>query len=444
MGGKCQFLNLLVLLCLILPSPQLSYAQIASISDATKLSNSGKYKEADVIYDRLLQKHPNKLSLLVAKAFNLSWQGRYNEARKIFAKILREHPNQVDAISGMAYSFAWEGSYFKAKSFFRKLLELNPTSLEGLKGLAYVALWEKDADEAIRRFESLTDLRPKDADLQVSLAQSYLLGSRHISARTTLNKALEIKPNHKTAKELLEKLPATQALVELNLWGGYTRINNANKAGLRAARISWQAKKDLQLWLRYDNALTFDNFALVRGNREISAWFAGGLHNWNEKFTSRLEVGYRQPDSTLSQVFIQGEQVMYLPGNNAVRVGGFYGPQSDGTAEWMSYVGGVISLSKSLRLEPTYFYAKGNAKTSWDQRFLLAANYQLPGGIEFNSGIQYGISSFESSKQNLWGAHVISQIPVGLHWVQALVRYESSPGNSLLIAAFGLRFRLER
>ena len=434
----------LFLLIGILLSINILAAQQLSLADAQQLSTSGQYEKANKVYDQLLAKQPDRIAILVGKGFNLSWKGDYDEAKKVFTQILQQQPDQPDAISGLGYTFAWEGNYGKSKTFFRRLLQHDPNSLEALKGLAYVALWEKDAPEAIRRFESLTDLFPNDADLMVSLTQSYLLANRHISARASLDKALKIKPSHTAALELENKLSATQALVELNIWGGFTHINDENKAGIRAAQVSWRAKEDWQLWVRYDNALTFDNFALVRQHQEIAAWFVGGLHNWNDQFTSRLEVGYRRPDSSLSQLFIQGEQVMYLPGNHAARVGGFYAPRSDGSSEWMSYVGGVFSVNDAFRLEPTYFYAQSSLSTAKDHRFLLAGNYRLNGGVEINSGIQYGIVQSEVQRQSLYGAHAITQIPIGVHWFQGLVRYEHGPGNNLLIGAVGVRFRLER
>ena len=428
----------------ILLSINLLTAQNLSLADARQLSTSRQYEKADRVYDQLLAKQPDRIAILVGKGFNLSWKGDYDGAKKVFTQILQIEPDQPDAISGLGYTLAWEGSYAKSKSFFRRLLQNDPNSFEGVKGLAYVALWEKDAPEAIRRFESLTDLYSNDADLMVSLAQSYLLANRHISARTALDKALKIKSNHSTAVDLRDRLSATQALIEMNLWGGFTHINDANKAGVRAARITWQAKEDLQLWLRYDNALTFDNFALVRQQQEIAAWFTGGLYSWNEQFTTRLEAGYRQPDSNLSQLFIQGEQVMYLSGNHAVRLGGFFGPRSDGFYEWMSYVGGVFSVNDAFRLEPTYFYAQSNLSTTKDHRLLLAWNYRFDGGIEVNSGVQYGIILSESNRQSLYGAHAITQLPVGLHWLQGLIRFERGPGTNLIIGALGVRFRLER
>lgn len=419
-------------------------AQEITYAYAQKLATSGDHDKAEEAFEQLLSETPDDLQLLIGQGFNYSWNGKYFEAKRVFSKILRMEPDQSDALSGMGYTLAWEGNYGKARSFFQMYLNKYPDSKEAEKGLAYTDLWAGNAQEAVIRFEALTTSYPENEELKISLGQAYLLTGRHKDARGAFEEALILDDENEDANELLQKMSVTPALIEANVWGGYSRIENAGEFGLRAARLSWRITHQYQVWARYDNALTLDNLSLTRSNQQFGAFFVGGLASWDKNWATRLEVGRRNLQGDLSQWFVQGEQVAYLKEGKALKVGGFFGPRSDGTHESMSYVGGVLPLMDGLTFEPTYFYSTSSASGSDEHRLLLASTYRFPKGIEVNGGIQYGRVVSEQTKGNIIGGHLIGYVPMGKHWIQLLARYESALNNPLLIGALGLRFRLEK
>ena len=276
------------------------------------------------------------------------------------------------------------------------------------------------------------------------MGQSYLLAGRHLAARKSFQEVLDLDEENEDARELLKKMSGTPAFLETSLWGGYSRVDDRNKWGLRAARLSWRITHQYQVWARYDNALTLDNFALLRSNQQLGALFVGGLASWNDRWATRLEIGQRNLPEELNQWFIQGEQVAYLKGGKAIKIGGFFGPRNDDTHESMMYVGTVLPVADGFSFEPTYFFATSSASNADEHRFLLAGTYRLPQGLEFNGGIQLGKVVSKLNDGNIIGGHLISYIPVGPHWIQVLARYESALNNPLFIGALGIRFRIER
>ncbi len=421
-----------------------AYGQISKLSQAQELATTGQYEAAATLYDQLLAEQSDDLQVQLGRAYNYSWNGRYAEARRAFSQILKQNPAEAEALTGLAYTLAWEGKYAESEALFLHLKSQQPNSEEANKGLAYLALWQKQPREAVRKFEALTALYPENEELRISLAQAYLIAGRHIAARSALMEVIELDENNQSALSILTALPETPAWMEFDFWAGMTRLVGESKWGLRGARIAWRPELHSQVWLRYDNALTLDNHALLRNNQGISAVFAGGLHSWNDQWTSRFEVGRRVLLDDVRQLFFQGEQVHYLKSGHALRLGGFYGPRSDGSHESMIYAGGVIAAWDRISIEPTYFYAVDAVSKTNDQRFLLAGTYRLPNSMELNAGFQYGRVSAELPLRSLYGGHLIGRIPVGLHWVHALFRYESAQGTSRLVTAAGIRFRLER
>ena len=70
---------------------------------------------------------------------------------------------------------------------------------ESLRGL-------KQYDRAIAELETALELKPKDADVQISLAETFLSADRKADAKKLVDEVLKQKPGHEAAKKLSEKL----------------------------------------------------------------------------------------------------------------------------------------------------------------------------------------------------------------------------------------------
>lgn len=436
------------LVCLLLSFGSLSAQQELSLEQARELSHSGAYQEANAAYRQLLLTEEHNLEIRLGWAFNLAWQGDWENAKIAFQGILNEWEAHPEALEGLAYVHAWAGEYGAARTRFRQILALNPDSKSARKGLAYVELWEHKAKAALHAFEELTKSYPDDAEIWMGMGQAYLENVQHQSARHAFAKADQLSNGATDGHVFVEQIQSSPSWLEVQLWGGYSQINEQNQWGLRAGQLSLHPHQKAQLWLRYDNSLSLDNADFLRRNLQSPIWYTGVLFNWSSRLTTRLELGYRMLPDLGSQLFYQGEQVVFLGTRSALKMGGFYAPRADQSREWLGYLSGFVPLNQQVALEPSYFLSQ-NAAGQWGHRGQLDLNYrQDKDGYRLQTGVLYGFSpQFADPGQWVrnWGLNFQAQSRLGKqHWVLLLLRYESSPLQNFFTASIGTRLRIEK
>lgn len=207
-------------------------------------------------------------------------------------------------------------------------------------------------------------------------------------------------------------------------------------------------KKELKLWVRYDNALSLDNPALVREGKKIPTVFLGTLNNWGKQYASRIEIGHRNLVGNLDQNLILGEQVVYLPRTHIVKIGGLLARSEDKRTDWNLYAGFGLPLHSQLRTEPTIYYTKTGGLDEHEWRFLLPLEYRYSGGWQL--GVHFAIGNLESeipqASGDLWAISGLLAIPISSsRQAYLLVKQEEPPRNeSFTIVSLGLTFSLER
>ena len=89
----------------------------------------GEYKQALIIYDKILENEPNNTKILKMKALALSNLNYDAKSLKEFFKILQENPGDTLALTGMGVGFGNLGEYNEAIIYFEKALENEPDSI---------------------------------------------------------------------------------------------------------------------------------------------------------------------------------------------------------------------------------------------------------------------------------------------------------------------------
>ncbi len=89
----------------------------------------GKYNEAIVIYDNILEIAPNNISTLKMKAIALSNSEYHEKSLKEFFKILQYQPDDVTALTGMGIGFGNLGEYQEAKYYFEEAVKRKPDNV---------------------------------------------------------------------------------------------------------------------------------------------------------------------------------------------------------------------------------------------------------------------------------------------------------------------------
>jgi len=89
----------------------------------------GEYKEAIVIYDKILEITPNNISTLKMKGIAQSNLEYHEKSLMQFFKILQYKPNDVISLTGMGVGFGNLGEYEEAIKYFEKAIQKKPDSI---------------------------------------------------------------------------------------------------------------------------------------------------------------------------------------------------------------------------------------------------------------------------------------------------------------------------
>jgi len=403
-----------------------------SLDEAARLAVSGEYAAAEERYSRLLEAEPDRLEARLGRAHVRSWQGKHASAEEDFLAVLKKEPENVDALTGLGYSLAWSGRLREGEERFRQSLRIEPGRRDALDGI-----------EIVRKAE---EKGPDGAEAAARLGWEKLASGHHRQARRAFLQALALEPDRPDALVGIAAVRRAPTPLEISVWGGHTF--NGGDTGLRSLELAGWPSRDLRLWSRYDNALSLDNPALVRQGKKIPSLFAGGLANWREKYTTKLEVGLRELPDRIGQILSLAEQVIYLSEGRLIKAGGLLGRRDDGRTDWNAYLGFGFPASPRLRLEPTLFYTRTGVFDENEKRFLLVGEHQFERGERIGAGVALG--KFESelpgASGGLWAAHLIGMLPLGnAHHASFLIRRETPPnGEAFTTIALGLTFRLER
>ncbi|MFQ8625960.1 MAG: tetratricopeptide repeat protein [Candidatus Gastranaerophilaceae bacterium] len=206
----------LLLLSLIFPCIAVSASEITEdyLDIATNYCIYGKYSDASVYLDRILQLEPNNAEVkdlkiqsqeLPAAAQNLTFQLQtkiYN--RQCYIKT-GEYSKEISTLSASSESF-WScyflAEYYRknndlknAMTYYQKAASLKPNYSQTYLGIAQVQAANKDYAGAIQTLNKYQTYN-KESDLAYALKAEANLNMNNISeAETNIKKALEIEEN---------------------------------------------------------------------------------------------------------------------------------------------------------------------------------------------------------------------------------------------------------
>jgi serine/threonine-protein kinase len=219
-----------------IPKPQEPPGQNPGSTDISKeldnakaLYQEGKYDEAGVVYEQLVQKQPsnaqlhfflgaarqkmqkNQEALLefekavaidprLAKAWQqigyiLMNRMDYKGAEAAFLKAINSDPNSAANWEGLAQTYLINQQEAKAESAYKKLLEIEPNNIPALYNLGRIQWGRKDAADAKESFSKVLQLNPNYAEAHNNLGAIYLSEGKLAQSILENEKAIELKPS---------------------------------------------------------------------------------------------------------------------------------------------------------------------------------------------------------------------------------------------------------
>ncbi|MCB0566390.1 MAG: tetratricopeptide repeat protein [Phaeodactylibacter sp.] len=420
--------------------------QQEQFSQAQQLAISGQHSEAEALLGELTAAHPDYLPAALLRAHNLSWSGQYRQSIDAFNAILQQQPGQTDALVGLGYAFSWSGAGSQAIDAFQRAIEQAPDNTDARKGLGYAYLADRDPQSAIQVFEYLARDYPEVTEYHIALGKARLLAGRHNAAKQSFEEALATDPSNGEAQLLLAISRTQGSALEMDIWGGYSKVEEASRTGLRLLQALYRINRHYSVFARFDNTLSLDNLDFVNRNSNASSLWGGVLAGWNDRLATRLEYGLRFFPERNTQQQARLEQVFYIHNGFSLRLGGWAGFSSDFPTEWYSYAGLYIPVNQYLALEPSFYYGKDGLNSVNQQRAVLAAKLLLPQGPEFTLGGFFGKANLgiEGIPDEISGGYLLALIPLN-DWLsgQLAANYEKGNFASATVLAAGLKLRFK-
>ncbi len=421
-------------------------AQENNFTLAQSLATSGEHAKANTILESHLLQFPEDFSAQLLQAHNLSWWKHYDEAITAFDRILKRQPETLDALVGKAYAYFWSGQTSKSIPLFKQALSINGQYADAQKGLAAAYLSVNKGSDAAAVFRQLIIRFPAETSYRIGLGKAMIIEERRKEARTIFQQILSEDPGHSEAQFLLAEVTQPSSLLELDVWGGYSKVGEENDWGLRQIQLSYQFNKKYTIIAKYDNTLSLDNRDFILLNERAPAGWLGGYISWNDRLGTRLDVGTRFFDQRDDQLLFKGEQIFYFRNGYAFKTGGFVGLADDRPTEWYLNLGGHIPVSSIFALEPGYYYGRDNHQFDGQHRAVLAGQFKWPTGLEMTLGAFFGKADvgLENDKENIKGGYLLVFYPLTKNiWSEFAINHEDGVFTDATVFSFGLRFRWE-
>jgi tetratricopeptide (TPR) repeat protein len=176
------------------PSPQ------KLLATANKYHDNKKYKEADILYQKVIAKDKLNAEAYYRAGLNLLAEGQPAQASRFLRRAVDLKPSNTDASSKLAEiyltAYMTNPSRFKqlmpeVTDLTKKILQQDPNSFTGLRLEGLIAFSDHKLDDAIASFAKANQIKPYSPDVIGWYAESLLLLNRQDEAEKLVRDTLD-------------------------------------------------------------------------------------------------------------------------------------------------------------------------------------------------------------------------------------------------------------
>ncbi|MEM7280133.1 MAG: sulfotransferase [Pseudomonadota bacterium] len=161
---------------------------------AELLSLIGRGLEADEIFQRTLDKNPNRAAIV--EAMELNREGQSDKAERIYRSLLRDNPDDVDALRLLGVICVKKDQYNDAEAFFTRAVELSPDYWMAWINLGTALNEQQKFSQADEAYKKALAIKPKSVHTLEKLGANCMNEGRLEDAVSWLNKALALDNTH--------------------------------------------------------------------------------------------------------------------------------------------------------------------------------------------------------------------------------------------------------
>lgn len=170
------------------------------MATANKYHQNKKYKEADILYQKVIAKDKTNAEAYYREGLNLLDEGDPAQASRFLRRAVDLKPANSDASSKLAeiYLAAYMSNPERFKQLLpevtdltQRILQQNPDSFTGLRLQGLIALTAKKLDDAVAAFAKANQARPYSPELIGWYAESLLLLNRQDEAKQLVRDTID-------------------------------------------------------------------------------------------------------------------------------------------------------------------------------------------------------------------------------------------------------------
>ncbi len=170
------------------------------LATANKYHDSKKYKEADILYQKVIAKEKTNAEAYYREGLNLLSEGDPVQASKFLRRAVDLNPKNSDAVNKLSeiYLTAYLSNPAKFKNLLpdiqeleSKLLKQDPNSYAGWRLKALLAYADHNNDEALQDFAKANQIKPYSRDLMGWYAQALVTAGKADEAEKLVRGTLD-------------------------------------------------------------------------------------------------------------------------------------------------------------------------------------------------------------------------------------------------------------
>ncbi|HMQ70207.1 MAG TPA: tetratricopeptide repeat protein [Ignavibacteria bacterium] len=151
-----------------------------------------------------IEKFPDDYRLYYIKGLALQNTGNNKDAITAFEKAIEINPEDLNSLSTLALAYNTEGNYKRSNEIYEIALKLDPQNPLLLNNYAYnLSERGEKLDEALEMAKIAVDRDPGNASYLDTIGWIYFKLGKYKSAKTNIEKSLEINPNSAVVLEHL-------------------------------------------------------------------------------------------------------------------------------------------------------------------------------------------------------------------------------------------------
>ncbi len=166
--------------------PSIYDSQLEAAKNAEK---SEKFTQASQIYQQILDKEPENITVVFLLAESLRRGGEYDKAMEIYDSLLIKSPSDVNAKEGKALSLLAKGDFEAPTALFEDVLKEDKTRWKTLNGMGILFVTRGLYTESHQYFEAALKQSPNNVSILNNLGLSQALDKQYEVAIKNISQA---------------------------------------------------------------------------------------------------------------------------------------------------------------------------------------------------------------------------------------------------------------